>query len=130
MPTPLDLILDPISLIVMSIYAALMLYEGFFPGRELPRIKYWKVKGILAFVCYFFLSSYLPYYINPLLEPYRLLDLSWMGTVGGGIFAVLLYEFGVFLWHYVMHRSDILWKFFSPDPPQCRTCRCLWSILF
>ena len=112
MPTPLDLLLDPISLFVMAIYAALMLYEGFFPGRPLPRIKHWKVKGILAFFCYFFLSSYLPYYINPLLEPYRLLDLSWMGTVGGGIFAVLLYEFGVFFWHYIMHRSDFLWKFF------------------
>jgi sterol desaturase/sphingolipid hydroxylase (fatty acid hydroxylase superfamily) len=112
MPTPLDLILDPISLFIIAMYAALMLYEGFFPGRPLPRIRYWKVKGILAFFCYFFLSSYLPIYINPLLEPYRLFDLSWMGVVGGGIFAVLLYEFGVFLWHYVMHRSDFLWKFF------------------
>jgi sterol desaturase/sphingolipid hydroxylase (fatty acid hydroxylase superfamily) len=57
-------------------------------------------------------SSYLPMFINPYLEPFILLDLSGMGVVWGGLFAVLLYEFGVFAWHYSLHRSDFLWKTF------------------
>ncbi len=112
MPTPLEILTDPISLIILCIYAALMLWEGIFPGRKLPVVKYWRLKGLIAFTFFFFLSSYLPMFINPYLEPYRLLDLTGLGTVWGGLVAVLLYEFGVFVWHYLMHRSNFLWKTF------------------
>jgi sterol desaturase/sphingolipid hydroxylase (fatty acid hydroxylase superfamily) len=112
MPTPLEILLDPISLIVLAMYAGLMLWEAFFPGRELPKVKNWRIRGILAFLCFFYMSAYLPIFINPLLEPYRLFDLTSLGTVWGGIFAVLLYEFGVFVWHYSLHRSNFLWRTF------------------
>jgi sterol desaturase/sphingolipid hydroxylase (fatty acid hydroxylase superfamily) len=112
MPTPLEILLDPISLIILAIYAFLMLWEAIFPGRKLPEIKFWKLKGLLAFVCFFYLSSYLPMFINPILEPYRLFDLTGLGSIWGGLVAVLLYEFGVFVWHFSMHRSNFLWKTF------------------
>jgi sterol desaturase/sphingolipid hydroxylase (fatty acid hydroxylase superfamily) len=112
MPTPLDILLDPISLIIIAIYAGLMLWEAFFPGRYLPVIRYWKIKGILVFFLFFYLSSYLPLFINPLLEPYRLIDLSTIGLVAGSLTGLLIYEFGVFLWHRQMHRSDFLWRTF------------------
>ncbi|WP_276374843.1 sterol desaturase family protein [Chryseolinea sp. H1M3-3] len=112
MPTPLDILLDPISIIIISMYGILMLWEALFPGRQLPEIKYWKLKGLLAFAIFFYVSSYLPMFINPYLEPYRLFDLTGLGTLWGGIVAVLLYEFGVFVWHLGMHRSEFLWKTF------------------
>lgn len=112
MPTPLEILSDPISLFILSIYGALMLWEGIFPGRKLPFVKYWRLKGLTAFFVFFFLSSYLPMFINPFLEPYRLLDLTSLGTGWGALVAVLLYEFGVFVWHYLMHQSNLLWKTF------------------
>jgi sterol desaturase/sphingolipid hydroxylase (fatty acid hydroxylase superfamily) len=112
MPTPLDILLDPISLTILAMYGTLMLWEAIFPGRKLPEVKFWKIKGLTAFVIFFYLSSYLPMVINPYLEPYRLFDLTGLGTVAGGVFAVLLYELGVFAWHYSLHRSDFLWKRF------------------
>lgn len=112
MPTPLEILLDPVSLVILSIYGALMLWEAIFPGRKLPVIKYWRLKGLVAFGVFFFLSSYLPMFINPYLEPYRLLDLTGLGAGWGALVAVLLYEFGVFAWHYLMHRSNLLWRMF------------------
>lgn len=112
MPTPIEILLDPVSLIILSIYGALMLWEAMFPGRVLPVVKYWKIKGIIAFFLFFYLSSYLPMVINPLLEPYRLVDLSALNILWGGLVGVLLYEFGVFVWHYSLHRSGFLWKTF------------------
>ena len=112
MPTPLDILLDPISLIILAIYGTLMLWEAVFPGRKLPQVKYWKLRGLLTFAFYFYLSSYLPLLINPYLQPYMLFDLTGLGSVGGGLFAIILYEFGVFVWHYALHRSDFLWKNF------------------
>ena len=104
--------MDPLSLIILGMYGTLMLWEAFFPGRQLPKVRYWKLKGLIAFVIFFYLSSYLPIFINPLLEPYRLIDLSGLSPIWGGLFGVLLYEFGVFVWHYSMHRSNFLWKTF------------------
>jgi sterol desaturase/sphingolipid hydroxylase (fatty acid hydroxylase superfamily) len=112
MPTPLELLLDPVSLIIIAIYGALMLWEALLPGRKLPPVKYWKAKGLIAFLLFFYLSSYLPIWINPLLEPYRLVDLSTLNIFWGGLAGVLLYEFGVYVWHYSMHRSNFLWKTF------------------
>ncbi|MBC7829773.1 MAG: sterol desaturase family protein [Chitinophagaceae bacterium] len=93
-------------------YTLLILWETFFPARKLVDIKYWKVKGIIVFIFYFFLSSYLPLVTNPALEQFRLIDLSQLGSFEGAIIGVLLYEFGVYIWHRQMHRSDFLWKTF------------------
>ncbi|HTF21779.1 MAG TPA: sterol desaturase family protein [Chryseolinea sp.] len=112
MPSPLDLLLDPVTLGILAIYALLMIWEAIFPGRQLPYVKYWKLRGLLVFAVFFYVTAYVPLLINPFVERFRVLDLAWLGTLGGGIVAVLLYEFGVFVWHYSLHRSDFLWKHF------------------
>lgn len=112
MPNPIQLISDPISMLVFAMYGSLMIWEALFPARKLPQVKHWRLKGISFFALFFFLSSYLPMLLDPVLEPYRLIDLSgvpvWLGALAG----LLLYELGVFLWHYAMHRSDLLWRTF------------------
>ncbi len=112
MPTPLELLLDPISLIILAIYAMLMIWEALFPARSLPKVKYWKLKGITAFTVFFYLSSYLPLLTDPFLEEYRLFDLTEFGVIWGTLFALFLYEFGLYIWHRAMHKSDFLWRTF------------------
>ncbi|TNE48783.1 MAG: sterol desaturase family protein [Bacteroidetes bacterium] len=112
MPTPLEILLDPVSLAVIAMYCLLFLWETLFPARELPAMKYWKLRGLLAFVFYFYLSSYLPLLWDGYLAQYQLLDLSHLGTLGGGLLGIVLYEFGVYIWHRAMHRNDTLWKVF------------------
>jgi len=112
MPTPLDLLLDPISLILMGMYLLLMLWEGIFPGRKLPAVKYWKLRGILVFFVYFYLSSYLPLLWAAYLPETQLFDLSGLGAIKGALIGILLYEFGVYIWHRTMHRNKYLWKVF------------------
>jgi len=112
LPNPLQLLMDPASIIVISIFLVFMIAEELFPGRPLPKIKYWKIKGILAFVIYFFLSSYLPMFWNDTLAQYQLFDMSFLGDIGGTIVALLIYEFGVYIWHRSMHKNIILWRIF------------------
>ncbi len=112
LPTPLELILDPISYIVFGIYAVLMFWEALFPARKLPRIKFWKLKGLLAFVLFFYLSSYLPMIWDGFLGNYQILNLTALGTIGGAVVGILIYELGVYVWHRTMHNSDTLWKVF------------------
>jgi len=97
MPTPLEVLLDPVSLFVIAMYIGLMVWEAIFPARPLSKVKYWKLKGLTAFGIFFYLSSYLPLLTDPYLEPYRLLDLTGLGTAGGALVGVLLYELGVYI---------------------------------
>lgn len=112
LPSPIQILRDPASIIVISIFLVLMIAEELFPGRALPKIKNWKIKGISAFVLYFFLSTYLPMFWNDTLAKYQLFDMSSLGDYGGAIVALLIYEFGVYIWHRSMHKSNILWRVF------------------
>jgi sterol desaturase/sphingolipid hydroxylase (fatty acid hydroxylase superfamily) len=112
MPTPIELLLDPVSLGIIGIYLMLMLWEAFFPGRKLPIIKYWKLRGIAAFLFYFYLSSYLPLLWAEYLPATQLINLSGLGMAGGALAGILLNELGVYVWHRAMHRNNHLWKIF------------------
>jgi len=112
MPTPLEILLDPISLAILALFFGLFAWETFAPGRKLTPIRYWKLRGILFFFTFFFLSSYLPLLWDEFLAQYQLVDLSSAGTWGGALIGVLLYELGIYVWHRSMHKSDFLWKIF------------------
>jgi sterol desaturase/sphingolipid hydroxylase (fatty acid hydroxylase superfamily) len=112
MPTPLEILLDPISLWLLGIYLVLILWEAFFPARRLPFVPYWKLKGIASFLFFFFLSTYLPLWYAEWLPSSQLVDLSGMNVLAAGLLGILLYEVGMYFWHRSMHRSDRLWKVF------------------
>jgi sterol desaturase/sphingolipid hydroxylase (fatty acid hydroxylase superfamily) len=75
-------------------------------------VKGWKVLGLGAFAVYFFLSSYLPLLWTEHLAPFRLFDLTALGTWMGAAVGLLVYEAGVYFWHRSMHGSDVLWRVF------------------
>lgn len=112
MPTPVELILDPISLVIFAFYALLMIWEYAFPAKKLPRIKGWIFRGLATFMVYFFVASYLPLFWDEHLVKYQLMDLSGLGIAGGAIVGTLIFEFGLYVWHYSMHKSNFLWKVF------------------
>ncbi|NJB69711.1 sterol desaturase/sphingolipid hydroxylase (fatty acid hydroxylase superfamily) [Saonia flava] len=112
LPNPIDLLLDPISLIVLGIYGALMAWEAIFPARKLPKIKNWKLRGMVSFAIFFYLSSYLPMIWDVYLADYQIFDLTALGTGWGAFASIMLYELALYGWHWSMHKSDTLWKVF------------------
>ncbi len=111
MPTPIEIILDPISLVLLGIYAAFIVWEALAPGRELPEVPGWRLRGFAVFVIYFFLSSYLPLLTDGFLAQYQWLDLTHLGWAGG-LVALVFYEGLVYFWHRAMHSSNALWRVF------------------
>ncbi|MEM1134722.1 MAG: sterol desaturase family protein [Bacteroidota bacterium] len=112
MVNPIDILIDPISLIIIGMYASLMIWEAVLPGRKLPKIKSWRVRGIISFFVFFYLSTYLPLFWDNYFSAYQLFNIEHLGDITGAIIAVFLYEFGLYIWHFTMHRSSILWKMF------------------
>jgi sterol desaturase/sphingolipid hydroxylase (fatty acid hydroxylase superfamily) len=112
LPAPIQILSDPASIIVISIFFTLMIAEELFPGRPLPVVKYWKIKGVIAFIIYFFVSSYLPFLWNEFLGSHQVTDMSHLGNYWGALVALLIYELGVYIWHRSMHKNNILWRVF------------------
>lgn len=112
MPTPLEILLDPISLGVIALYVTLMLVEAIAPGRKLERIRGWIPRTLSSFGVYFYLSSYLPLLWEEYLAQYQLFDLSQLGTVTGATIGLLVYEVLLYAWHRTMHNTDWLWRAF------------------
>ena len=112
MPTPLEILLDPVSLYILAMYALLMIWEAIFPARKLPVIPFWKLKGIIFFFTFFYLSTYLPLWYAALLPTSQLINLSNVNPIVAGIAGLLLYELGMYVWHWSMHKSNRLWKIF------------------
>ena len=112
MPTPLEILLDPISLGVLAMYAAMMLWEAIAPARKLPKISGWIPRALGSFAVYFYLSSYLPLLWDGYLSQYQLLDLSHLSAVTGAMVGLLVYNALLYGWHRLMHESDTLWRVF------------------
>jgi sterol desaturase/sphingolipid hydroxylase (fatty acid hydroxylase superfamily) len=112
MPTPVDIFMNPVAFTCMAIFAALIAWEHWFPARRLPHVRYWQLKGLVAFVCYFLLSSYLPVWWDATLVEHRLLNISAWPLWQQGVCGLLVYEFLVYWWHRAMHGSDLLWRAF------------------
>ena len=111
MPTPIEILLDPVSLGVLALYGALMLWEAIAPGRRLAKVKGWLPRALGSFAVYFYLSSYLPLIWDGYLAQYQLFDLSGLGTMAGATIGVIVYEGLVYAWHRTLHQTD--WLFLS-----------------
>jgi sterol desaturase/sphingolipid hydroxylase (fatty acid hydroxylase superfamily) len=112
MPTPLQILLDPVSLTVLGLYGVLILLEAVFPARRLPEVKGWRTRALVVFVCYFYLSSYLPLVWGDTLARFQLFDLAELNPLIAAGIAVLIFELLVWVWHRTMHRVRWLWLSF------------------
>ncbi len=105
-----EIFTNPITLTVFCLYGGLMLWELIAPGRVLPAVKGWRLKGLAHFLVYVVLSSVLPLWWDPLLARYQLLDLTSLGTLGGTIVGLLIYEVFAWAYHRSLHAFRPLWR--------------------
>jgi len=113
MPTPIEILLDPISLTVIGMYLALFVWEKLFPrNKNLPRIPYTTLRGVLFFAIFFYLSSYLPLLTDEYLAAYQLVDLSSWSLSAQITIGLFVYQFVIYIWHRSMHSSNRLWRIF------------------
>ncbi|WP_353517838.1 sterol desaturase family protein [Thalassotalea sp. SU-HH00458] len=112
MPTPLEILLDPISLILLAIYATFIVIEFIQPSTPLKKIEGWFIKCTFFFIVYFYLSSYLPLMWDKYLLPYQLVDLTTVNSIVSTFVALIVFELLIYCWHRTMHRNNFLWRTF------------------
>lgn len=109
-PSPIAILVDPLSIVVYFIFGALFLWETLFPARILPQMKFWKVKGLLFFFAYLLFTTYIPLLWDGFLAPYQLMDLSAWPLPAQLLSGVILFQLVQYGWHVSMHKSDFLFR--------------------
>ena len=112
MPTPLEILLDPLSQGLLALYASLVLLEAIKPARPLLKVKGWIVRSLCVFISYFYLSTYLPLIWDQYLLPYQWFDLSHINKYVSCGIALLVFELMIYAWHRLMHKTNWLWLSF------------------
>jgi sterol desaturase/sphingolipid hydroxylase (fatty acid hydroxylase superfamily) len=110
MPTPIDILLDPLTLVVFAMMAALALWERLAPGRSLPAVRGWWWRSAASLFTYLMVSTYLPLWWGEALAPLQLFDLSAWPTWAAAAAGVLAYELGAYGYHRALHASDTLFR--------------------
>ncbi len=110
LPSPLEILLDPISLVVYVIFGGLFLWESLFPARKLPKIRFWKIRGLIFFMAYMLLTTYIPLLWDDFFASYQLLDLSTLSLTTQVVLGIFLFELVQYGWHISMHKSDFLFR--------------------
>jgi len=96
-------------LVLVVLFVGHILVEVARPARPLPRVAAWRWKGVLSFVMAAAVSGGTPLIYGDFFVKHRLIDSSWLGTIGGALLALVVSEF----FNYWLHRSShhtILWR--------------------
>jgi sterol desaturase/sphingolipid hydroxylase (fatty acid hydroxylase superfamily) len=109
MPTPLDILLDPLTWAVLAMFAALGAWERLRPAKPLPPVRGWTPRAIGSTVIYLSLSTYLPLLWSEPLGGLQLFDLGDWPTWAAALAGVLGYELAAYVYHRAMHAWSPLW---------------------
>ncbi|MGF1468739.1 MAG: sterol desaturase family protein [Sandaracinaceae bacterium] len=99
-----------LTLAVLGAYVLLLLWDVIAPARTFPRMRLWRLKGLLAFALYQVVGIGAPLLWDQALASHRLIDATGLGTFGGALLGLLVFELGVYGWHRLMHNVPFLWR--------------------
>jgi sterol desaturase/sphingolipid hydroxylase (fatty acid hydroxylase superfamily) len=97
-------VLIPLTFVVM------LVLERIVPGRELPKVRGWVLKGIVFFVLGGAMASFIPAIASALIGTHTLLDLRPLGSVAGGVIGFALADIASYGIHRLLHNLPVLWR--------------------
>lgn len=99
-----------LTLLIPVTFVVLLVVERILPARQLPKVRFWLLKGILFFLLSGALNAMVPALFAALLGKYALVDGSALGTVTGGLLGLVVGDLGAYWVHRGMHNSHFVWR--------------------
>src|SRR5215831_19346147 len=91
-------------------FITFIVWELIRPARKLPKVPWWRLKGLLFFFMTSAIGGVLPFAWDGFVKSHSLLDLSGLGTLGGAVVGYFVFQFFNYWWHRLQHTSPFLWR--------------------
>lgn len=98
------------GMLIPVTWVVMLVVERLFPGKELPKVKWWVLKGFVFFLFAGFLNTIFPLLFANMLGGRTVLHLQWTGTFGGALIGMLASDVVQYWLHRTMHRVPFLWR--------------------
>jgi sterol desaturase/sphingolipid hydroxylase (fatty acid hydroxylase superfamily) len=99
-----------LSILIPLTFVAMLVLERVFPGRELPKVRGWLLKGIVFFVLAGAMASGIPALVSLAIGPHTLFDLRPLGTVVGGVVGFAMADIASYGIHRLLHNVPLFWR--------------------
>jgi sterol desaturase/sphingolipid hydroxylase (fatty acid hydroxylase superfamily) len=96
-------------LLLVGMFVAFIVLEALKPARPLPKVRGWRIAGVLGFIVTMGVSATSPLFYVDFARAHRLLDLEWLGTLGGAVLFFILSELVNYWVHRASHANP-LWR--------------------
>ncbi|TGY89935.1 sterol desaturase family protein [Marinicauda algicola] len=106
------MIFNWINALIVAGLLALMVLETLFPARELPKVKFWRVRALAMTALFFVLAGYSPLLWYGWIGHLQLFDLSGVPLWAQVPLGYLALQVIQAAWHRTLHASDTLWRLF------------------
>ena len=101
--------IEILTYLTIGLIPGLILVDWAIRGRRHDSTRFWRLRATVVTIATFYIAGYVATFWATLLGDWHLFDLGGIGTVGGTIVGILVYEFGHYWYHRAAHRFDWLW---------------------
>lgn len=99
------------TFLILGIFALGFVLERIFAARPLPQVAGWHWRASILFFVTLVVNAVVPMLIAQLVGQLTNLRLARLGTLGGGVLAFVVLDFGQYWLHRAQHRLSWLWRF-------------------
>ena len=101
---------DLIGYLTIGLIPGMIVLDWAYRGRRHDSTRFWRVRATAVTIATFYIAGYVALFWGTLLGDFHLLDGSGLGTWGGAVVGVLVYEFCHYWYHRAAHKFDWLWR--------------------
>lgn len=99
-----------LEIITLSLLPAFLLLDAVFRTRQYATPRFWRTRAFLVSVFSVWLSLEVGLAWSKWMEGVSLFNGAALGTAGGAVIGVLVYELGHYWYHRSAHQSDLLFR--------------------
>jgi sterol desaturase/sphingolipid hydroxylase (fatty acid hydroxylase superfamily) len=104
---------DVLGLLVPALFLGGLVLEALFPAqRDQPRVRGWRVVGLVGFSLLAFISTVPAILLAPYAEQVALVHLAPLGIVPSALIAYLVYTLISYGYHRACHTFPVMWRLF------------------
>jgi sterol desaturase/sphingolipid hydroxylase (fatty acid hydroxylase superfamily) len=99
-----------LNLLIPVCLVLFMIAEAVWPARPLPKVRFWRIKGIVFFVFGSAIFANAPLLWADFASAHRVLDLSFLGAGIGALVMILVGNLLGYFYHRARHALAPLWR--------------------
>ena len=100
---------DLLGYLTIGLIPGVIIIDWAIRGNKHDSTRFWRIRATLVTIATFYIAGYVAVFWGTVLGDFHLFDGSGLGTWGGAVVGILVYELAHYWYHRAAHKFDWLW---------------------